>query len=46
MFLSIIAVWLAVVIMAAKVDDFSVMTAQLVASITTMILFVIGFRRK
>lgn len=44
-FISIVAVWLAVVIMAATVDNFSALTAQRVAILTTIILFIVGFKR-
>lgn len=45
MFISIIAIWLAVIIMVSSVPDFSIVTAQLLAVSMTCILFVIGFKR-
>jgi hypothetical protein len=44
-FISILAIWVAVIAIAAAADNFSVVTAQGIALLMTVILFIIGFRR-
>lgn len=44
-FVSIFAIWVAVIAITAVVSDFPAQTAHLLALIATLILFVIGFRR-